>query len=163
VLGVPSVQQTQKSVFATEEAGQMLRLLSGLAAPRNEPFVRAALATELLGASGTDLGAIDSPAWNLQLGKFREWFEVWVRRGFTAMFRQVMDQEAVRARLLALPEGERALTNVLHLAEVLHEAALREKLGAGGLIQWLATRLEEQTAADEHQLRLERDENAVQL
>jgi exodeoxyribonuclease V beta subunit len=79
------------------------------------------------------------------------------------MFRQVMDQEAVRARLLALPEGERALTNALHLAEVLHEAALREKLGAGGLIQWLATRLEDQDAAEEHQLRLERDENAVQL
>ena len=162
-LRVPSVQQTQASVFASVEAAQLLRLLAGIAAPWNEPFVRAALATDLLGVSGTDLGAMDSAAWSLRLAKFREWFELWVGRGFTAMFRQVLDGERVRGRLLALPEGERALTNVLHLAEVLHEAALREKLGAGGLIQWLATRLEEETAAEEHQLRLERDENAVQL
>ena len=163
VLRVPSVQQTQASVFASAEAAQVLRLLSGIAAPWNEPFVRAALSTELLGASGTDLGAIESPAWIERLNSFREWFDLWVRRGFTAMFRHLLDHEAVRARLLALPEGERALTNVLHLAEVLHEAVLREKLGVGGLIQWLATRLEEQDAAEEHQLRLERDENAVQL
>ncbi|MEY2410008.1 MAG: exodeoxyribonuclease beta subunit [Verrucomicrobiota bacterium] len=162
-LRVPSVQQTQASVFASLEARQMLTLLTAIAAPRHEPYLRAALATDLLGNSGTRIGTMDAAEWSGHLDRFREWSELWMGRGFIAMFRELIDSQNVRARLLANPDGERSLTNILHLAEALHDAALGEKLGASGLVQWLATRLEEQDAGEEHQLRLERDENAVQL
>ena len=54
------------------------------------------------------------------------------------MFRYFMLREKVRTRLLALPDGERRLTNVLHLSEVLHQEATEQKLGMVGLLKWLA-------------------------
>ena len=57
------------------------------------------------------------------------------------MFRRWMVDMNVRPRLLASAGGERALTNVLHLAELLHQTALSEKLGPAALIKWLATRI----------------------
>jgi exodeoxyribonuclease V beta subunit len=165
-LGIPSVQQTQQSVFATDEAVEVLRLLTAIAQPTHEPVIRAALATKLLGATAPTLHALqmDEAAWQERLLRFRADFDCWIERGFTAMFRGWLERESVRARLLSQPNGERALTNVLHLGEVLHTACLKEKLGVGGLIKWLATHLENKdSTADEHQLRLERDENAVQL
>jgi exodeoxyribonuclease V beta subunit len=165
-LGIPSVQQTQQSVFATDEAIEVLRLLTAIAQPTNEPLVRAALATKLLGETANSLSALQTneAAWQERLQRFRADFDRWIERGFTAMFRGWLERESVRARLLSQPNGERALTNVLHLGEVLHTACLKERLGAAGLIKWLATHTENKdSTADEHQLRLERDENAVQL
>jgi exodeoxyribonuclease V beta subunit len=80
------------------------------------------------------------------------------------MFRELMAAEQVRPRLLSLPGGERRLTNVLHLAEVLHGEEMRRRSGMGGLIQWLAANRDEETPRrEEHQLRLESDADAVKV
>ena len=56
------------------------------------------------------------------------------------------------------------MTNLLHLGEVLHQASVEQRLGVNGLVKWLAEHQgRQQPAAEEHQLRLERDENAVKL
>jgi len=165
-LNIPSVQHTQESVFATEEAAELLRVLSAIANPSFESGVRAGLATRLAGLSGLALHALqnDDTAWQHYLELHRQAFEEWSLRGFATMFRRWMVEMNVRPRLLASPGGERALTNLLHLGELLHQTALTEKLGPTALTKWLATRIAaHEVAADEYQLRLERDENAVQL
>jgi exodeoxyribonuclease V beta subunit len=71
--------------------------------------------------------------------------------------------EGVRPRLLAYPDGDRRLTNLLHAIEVLHRAEFEQELGGEGLISWLAAHIAEPPDVDEYQLRLETDESAVQL
>ena len=80
------------------------------------------------------------------------------------MFRHWLQRQQVRQRLLAFPDGERRLTNLLHLGEVLHQAETERRLGISGLQKWFAEQMAPgEEASEEHQLRLERDDNAVRI
>jgi len=70
----------------------------------------------------------------------------------------------VLARLVALPGGERRITNVLHLAEVLQERSTQTGALMWDLQRWFARQLSgEQETTDEVLLRLESDRRAVNI
>ncbi|MBI5062210.1 MAG: UvrD-helicase domain-containing protein, partial [Desulfatitalea sp.] len=70
----------------------------------------------------------------------------------------------VKQRLLSRPEGERRVTNVLHLAELLHQASVEQQLGPEGLLKWLARqRADGGEGEDAQKLRLESDAHAVRI
>jgi exodeoxyribonuclease V beta subunit len=165
-LRIHSVLHTTGNLFDTEDALDMERVLAGIAEPGQEQLVRVALATHLLGVAGEELDLLmsDEAAWESWLSRFREYCDLWERGGFIRVFRYFMLREKVRNRLLALPDGERRLTNVLHLSEVLHQEATEQKLGMVGLLKWLAQQRDPGSPRlDEHQLRLESDANAVRI
>jgi exodeoxyribonuclease V beta subunit len=88
----------------------------------------------------------------------------WERDGFFFMFSRLLRREKVVENLLRFPDAERRITNVLHLAELLEAASRAEHLGPARLVQWLEKRrASDEAAADEFQLRLESDEDAVQI
>ena len=164
--GVPSVQQTQNGVFASHEAEQLQTLLGAIAEPTRERLLRAALATDILGLEAARLDSLaqDEAAWAGWLEQFCRWSDRWQSVGFLPMFRELLQTQHVRKRWLTLADGERRLTNLLHVAELLHTAASERQLGVNGLRQHLAHRCAHaDEAGDEELLRLERDDNAVQL
>src|SRR5690606_22102399 len=69
------------------------------------------------------------------------------------------DGQTVAAHLLGHLGGERLVTDLRHLAELLHLDAVAESLGVEELVQRLRERRAEsaQTADQEHQQRLESD------
>jgi len=163
---VPAVQLVQDSVFDSAEAEELSRLLLAVAEPGREPLVRAALVTDLFGLRGDDLEALagDEAAWEGRLQAFRADHERWHAWGFARMMRELVRREGVAARLLRFPDGERRLTNLFHLVELLQEAELDSAGGMAGLIRWLADRRQGIVpAAEEAQLRLESDENLVKI
>jgi exodeoxyribonuclease V beta subunit len=164
--GVDSVLHSMENLFATREAVEMARLLAAVAEPADETKVRLALVTSLCGLDGRELVALmeDERLWEEKLLLFREYHELWRDHGFIRMFRYLLRREGVRLGLLKLPDGERRLTNVLHLMEVLHRAAVESGLGMAGLRNFLADRLgatDEQV--EEHLLRLESDGARVRI
>jgi exodeoxyribonuclease V beta subunit len=164
--GVASVQLGESSAFGTHEAAEIERVLLAVAQPGREPLVRAALATDLFGLRGNALEALgeDEAAWEDRANAFVEYQALWRDLGFVQMFRRLMKAEGVAARLLGFDDGERRLTNVLHLTELLQAAAAADHLGMDGLIDWLAARRQSGEAApEEAQLRLESDENLVKI
>jgi exodeoxyribonuclease V beta subunit len=165
-LKIPSVLYSTGNLFDTHEAMEMSRVLKGIANPHQERAIRAALATDMIGVNGETIEALqrDEAGWEEWLSRFREYYELWERYGFIRMFRYFLLREAVRSHLLSLPNGERRLTNVLHLCEVLHQAAMEEKLRIVGLLKWLARQRDPASPRlEEHQLRLESDANAVKV
>jgi exodeoxyribonuclease V beta subunit len=75
-----------------------------------------------------------------------------------------MNQERVKERLLGYPDGERRLTNVLHLAELLQRESAGKRLGPMSLVRWLTKQRGRETVrSDEDQIRLESDEKAVKV
>ena len=97
-------------------------------------------------------------------GRFREYFRLWTRYGFIRMFRLLAAEEKVRERLLGFPDGERRLTNLLHLAEILHQESYEKKLGITGMLKWLSEKRNVEIPESEtHQLRLESDDQAVKI
>jgi len=164
--GIPCVLYSDENVFLSLEALEMDMLLSALAEPMREGLVRTALMTRVFGldASAVDALGRDEAAWEGWIGLFRTWHESWVRTGFTPVIRRLLDGQHVRGRLLGLDGGERTLTNVLHIAELLGRAEAAEKLGVQGLRKWLAERrAPEFPGSEEYQLRLESDDDAVRV
>ena len=164
--GVASVQLGEASVFSSHEAAEIERVLLAVAQPGREPLVRAALATDLIGLGGNALESLDEDeaAWEARANAFLDYQALWRDQGFVQMFRRLMKAEGVAARLLRYEDGERRLTNVLHLTELLQAAAGADHLGMEGLIDWLAAhRQNGETAPEEAQLRLESDENLVKI
>lgn len=163
--GIPSVMQSDMSIFATDEAKEVCTLLCALADPRSEPKVRAALVTDILGRSGDDIAFLldDEPAWENCLFKFREYHQFWTDRGFMVMAQSMLAREEIRGRLLRLPDGERRLTNLLHCFEVIHRNAHEQRLGIEGLVTWFGERVSAEDVSEEYQIRLETDEAAVKI
>ena len=163
---IPSVLYTSASLFESREMLETQRVLTAIADPTHESQLMAALGTDLLGRSGSQIEALSQQEaqWQEILERFRDYLDLWIGRGFIQMFRSFMQRELIRPRLLAFPDGDRRLTNLLHIAEVLHRASLDHRLGVSGLLKWIGEQRQmEGQVAEEHQLRLETDEKAVKL
>ena len=165
-LGVPSVQQAEDSVFASPEAEQLRRVLLAVAEPGRDDIVRAALGTELLGMPGEELVRLltADAEWATRVETFHGYHRLWREHGFARMFRALAAAEEIAPRLLALADGERRLTNLLHLGELLADEAARQPRGLEALSEWMATRAADpHPESEEQQLRLESDEHVVKI
>jgi exodeoxyribonuclease V beta subunit len=164
--GIRSIVQSEQNVFASPEARELQQFLQGVIDPRRDALLKAALATTLIGFDAQKLFALDRndaerQAW---LDRFSDWRQRWNNGCFTAMFRHLLVSQQVRARLVHLPAGERGLTNFLHLAELLHEAESTRGLTPDAVCAWLREQREsDRVSEDRFQLRLESDEDAVQI
>ncbi len=162
--GLPAVVLSRARVFESPEAGEMLALLHALAAPTFEPAVRAALATTALGFTAHDLATLPDSRWEEILDAFLRRHTRWQKEGFFPAFRALLVEAHVRPRLLAMPDGERRLTNLLHLADLLHQASTAQRLGPAALVRWLAMQMAASaTGGAEQELQLESDEEAVKV
>jgi exodeoxyribonuclease V beta subunit len=168
--GIRSVYLSDKEgVFETEAAAELEGWLAACAAPDDERCLRAALATPSLGLSLAELDALnggpqqDELAWEARVMQFRDYHRQWQRRGVLPMLHRLLADFAVPGRLLAVPEGERRLTDLLHLGELLQEAST-EIDGEHALLRFLAeSRAHPQAQSDTHRLRLESDADLVQV
>ena len=163
---IPAVLYSAGNIFESHEALEMERILSSIAEPGNERLLRSALVTDMLGIPGqkVDSQSEDPLWWETRFGAFRGYYLLWQQYGFIRMFRLFMAREKVRGRLLTFPDGGRRLTNVLHLAEILHQETVAKQPGITGLIKWLSVQRHTELFDPEvHQLRLESDEHAVKI
>jgi len=165
-VSIHSVLHSTGNLFDTNEALEMERVLGACAEPQSEGLIRIALTTDMLGLKGEELESLskNESYWEQWLARFHEYNTLWDRYGFIVMFRHFLANEKVRERLLAFPDGERRLTNILHLTELLHTESIERKLGISGVIKWIACqRNPESPRSDEHELRLESDDRAVRI
>jgi exodeoxyribonuclease V beta subunit len=163
--GVPAVVAGGGSVFTTDSAQHWLRLLEALEQPHRAGRVRSAALTVFLGYTDATLDAAGEELTDTLAQRLRRWAELLADRGVAAFFEQLTAEEQLPARLLGQPDGERLLTDLRHLAQSLHAAAVQEALGLTALVEWLRRRIAQaaQEATDERSRRLESDAAAVQV
>lgn len=165
-LAIPSVYLSNRdSVFDTPEAKDLLWLLQAVLAPEQERTLRSAMATGLLGLDALALDSLNQneQAWDALVNEFDTYRTHWQRRGVLPMLREVMARRHLAENLLASPGGERRLTDVMHLGELLQEAAGQQD-SEHALVRWLAQQIAQPNRqADNQQLRLESDRHLVQV
>lgn len=165
-LAIPSVYLSNRdSVFGTPEARDILWILQAALAPEQEKTLRSALATALLGQSAADVDALNQSEtdWDALVEEFVGYRQLWQRRGVLPMLRALMARYRLAENLLAGAEGERRLTDFLHIGELLqHAAAALESEHA--LVRWLSQQImQPNPQAENQQLRLESDRHLVQI
>ncbi|WP_416548224.1 exodeoxyribonuclease V subunit beta [Limnohabitans sp. DCL3] len=170
VRGVASVYLSDRdSVFASDEARDLCLWLRGVAEPQDMRRVRAALGTRTVGLSLTELHdlATQDERLDQRAEQMRDLRGVWQGQGVLAMLRRSLHVLQLAGRWRAQSDGERRLTNVLHLAELLQTASAKLE-GEQALIRWLAQQIEEVqwTGAgdsEDQTVRLESDEDLVKV
>jgi exodeoxyribonuclease V beta subunit len=166
-LDIPSVLYSTTNVFQSPEAGELEYILGAVSEPGNERLIKAALTTDTLGVTGNDLDTLmlDDDAWNARLLQFQKYHQLWVEKGFIQMLRTLLLEQGVRSRLLSYPSGERRLTNMLHLSELLHALCVESRLGITGTLKRLAEQMQNPDASrsEQYEQRLEKDEKAVRI
>jgi len=160
--GVPAVVESDASVLTSAEATAVQRLLDALLRPSSERIVRPALIGPVVGVTPEELDRADEAAWDGWSEAFARWAARWRDDGVAAVLRDVMDARATARRALEQPRGERILTNLLHLRELLHRAEVADRLGPESLAAWLREqRHASSSRIEERELRLESDADAV--
>ncbi|MCE8053325.1 exodeoxyribonuclease V subunit beta [Halomonas daqingensis] len=167
--GVKSVYLSDKDkVFASPVAPQLDAWLRACAAPDDDRLLRTALATSVLGLDIATLDRLneDELAWEGRVLQFRDYHRLWQRQGVLPLVRKIIHDFDVATRLLAwgpASDGERALTDLLHLGELLQHAS-QELDGEHALIRFLAEAIANPEGhGDTHKLRLESDADLVQV
>ena len=164
--GVRSVYLSDKdSVFAAQEARDVLAWLKACAEPDAERILRAALACITLNLPLAELERLnqDELAWERRVMQFRGYRGIWRTQGVLPMLRRLLHDFALPQTLINRPDGERVLTNLLHLSELLQQAAA-ELDGEQALIRHLAEHLALTGQTGEEQiLRLESDQQLVKV
>ncbi|HGG58755.1 MAG TPA: exodeoxyribonuclease V subunit beta, partial [Gammaproteobacteria bacterium] len=162
--GVNSVSLSETSVYRTEEADALLALLQAVLRCEDEALLRFALADRLLGHTAREIEALigSDDAWDAVQQRFFGYRDRWRDNGFVQAFQQLFRDEGIAPRLLRLPDGERRLTNLLQLVELLQQASRRHP-GMEELLRWFAEEKAQASAHDAAKMRLESDQALVKI
>ena len=186
---IGSVFLSRDSVLETQEAREMALILKALANPRDEGAIRSALATGLIGYQASQILAFNQDENQRQrvLEQFFELNQIWLRRGIMPALLKLASDTQLISRLLrqsgidadtspSTPEetklssalltkvmtGERRLTDFRHLSELLQQESTRLD-GINALVNWYEQSLLRSQQGEEGQLRLESEQNLVQI
>ena len=169
-FGVASVLRVDDSVFDSPEAAELQAVMDAASNPSHARSLRAALVTDLIGLNALEVEALGErpEAWEEWLGAARQWQACWQAGGAIALLERILLDHGSQERLLSAPGGERRLTNFLHLAELVQQAAQRGGMGPRALHAWLGrmridARARSEEPTEDALVRLESDAQAVQL
>ena len=164
-LAVPSIIYSNQSIFASEEAQELSQIMGAIINSRNKKMVKIALLTGILPYSVKEI--LDSEKNNNLLEKvlirFHDYYQLWLKTDFMIMFQQLLTREKIIPKLFSFYNGERRLTNLFHLAEILQETERQEMMSPERLKQWLKKKIKQDNLSEENQLRLETDQSAVKI
>ena len=153
------------SVLTSRESKEMLCWLRAFAEPRQLAYMRAALATPTLGQSWDALNQLltDELVLEREIERFIGYQQQWQKQGVLPMLRSFLMDFEVPGRLLQRPDGERRLTDILHIAELLQQDSLQLD-GEHALVHHYTQILRAADEEDEHRtLRLESDAGLVKV
>ena len=160
--GIPAVYTGDTDVFASPAADAWLRLLEAFEQPHRSGLVRAAATTMFLGETAQSLAVGGDALTDRVAETLREWSDHARERGFAAVF-EAAQVAGLGRRVLGWQGGERHLTDLAHVGQLLHETAQRDGLGLPATLEWLRTQCSDKGRTGERNRRLDSDAAAVQI
>ena len=160
--GIPAVYTGDSDIFNSEAAEDWLCLLEAFDQPHRPGMVRAAAATMFFGKTAEELVDGGDKLTDDVAETLREWAGHARERGVAAIF-EAAQLNGMGDRVLSWQGGERQMTDLAHMTQLLQEAAHREHYSLPALRDWLRVQREERSGATERARRLDHDAAAVQI
>ena len=167
---VPVVVGGGDDVLLSAEADAMADLLRVLTSPSDDRALRRLLVGPFVGLDGNELARLDEQQdrWQQYAVDVRRWATTWADHGIAAAVQRAIREGEAERRHARRRDGDRTMTNLRHLTELLHRAEQSEALGTHALAAWFDARRAEADdptlqSPPERELRLERDDAAVQV
>ncbi len=159
--GIASVVTGGDSVLLSPAAEEWLTLLEALERQASKR-VRAVALSSFVGHSPASLDAGGEALADDVAEQVRRWLDLFRAQGVAAVH-EAVTSGGLAARVLARPGGERHLTDLHHIGQMLHAVAHRERLGLAALLEWLRRERRRDRGSSERPRRLESDAAAVQV
>lgn len=159
---IPSITIDEAKIFHTAEAQDLLYLLEAVY-DITPSSINKALLTDLAGKSVKDLLQLQEEE---VLQRFKAYQQAWNKEGIYVMLMMFLTDYQLKRRWLSgnVEQGERRLSNVLQMLELLHKMQTRKQYAPAELINWMKKGLEGSILeGDEMELRIESDEDAVKI
>jgi exodeoxyribonuclease V beta subunit len=165
VAGVPSVINNTESVFASQEAFDLHLLLQAVANPGDSGLLKQALTLNWFALDGQALYQLinNETSLDIWMSRFSSYYQDWQKAGLMAMMQHLLAQENIRPNLSKNVMAERQITNLHHLIELVQQAVIDEHLGINKTLDWLRAAITKSSNAEDQQLRLESDDDAVKI
>ena len=160
--GVPAVYTGNTDVFTSDAADDWLCLLEAFDQPHRPGMVRAAAATMFFGETAESLAAGGDALTDRIAETLREWAGHARERGVAAIF-EAAQLSGMGDRVLSWQGGERHMTDLAHITQLLQDVAHRERYSLPALRDWLRRQRDERSGAMERNRRLDSDAAAVQI
>lgn len=163
-LGIASVYLSDRSnVFDSTVAGELLLVLRACINPLNEKLILAAVGCGLFNLTADEIYQIkqNENQWEIWVERFLSYQKIWQRQGILPMLHQILFEQDVGKKLRSVTEGERKLTDLLHLAELLQQAARLNNTPAA-LLRWYEKQLLGKDQLEEN-IRLESERELVKI
>ncbi|MCL2448082.1 MAG: UvrD-helicase domain-containing protein, partial [Polyangiaceae bacterium] len=120
--GVAHAYYKEEGLFQTDEARDLLAVLRAIADPDDRACRLAAWLTPFFGVSLDAVERVrDVAAGHPLVERLRGWRRLAEARQFGALFEAIVRESGVVRREIFFADGEREVTNYLHLLELLHE------------------------------------------
>ncbi|MCB0949478.1 MAG: exodeoxyribonuclease V subunit beta [Mycobacterium sp.] len=164
--GIPAVYTGDSDVFNCPAADDWLCLLEAFDQPHRSGLVRAAATTMFFGETTDTLAAQRDTLTDRISETLRQWADQARERGVAAVF-EAAQRNHMSERVLSWVDGERHMTDLAHLTQVLHDTAHRNHFGLPALRDWLRTQRDDRggsrSGTIERNRRLDSDAAAVQI
>ncbi|EIJ71454.1 exodeoxyribonuclease V subunit beta [Pasteurella bettyae] len=164
-FNISSVYLSDRSnVFDCDEAKELLLILEACLNPFSERNVLNAIATSVFCLTSAEIQHLkqNENDWEQWINRFLNYQRTWRHQGVLAMLHQLFLAEQIPQKLINMANGERRVTDLLHLAELLQEAtALNESDSA--LLRWFERQIRGENRQDEQALRLESEQDLVKI
>lgn len=150
----------RENVFLSAEASELLLVLTGILLAEDDRMLIAALSTRLCGLDSQQLYRLqeDELFWEEHRNRFLALRKSWLRNGLMATLLNLIHDTYKPD----CDRHERALTNTLHLLELLQTASQKHRQ-PWELLSWLKEKIETPAADSASELRLESDDNLIQI
>ncbi|WP_326547975.1 exodeoxyribonuclease V subunit beta [Mycolicibacterium sp. ND9-15] len=158
--GIPAVYTGDSDVFASDAAADWLALLEAFEQPHRPGIVRAAAATMFFGETAESLVEGGDKLTDRIAETLREWAAHARERGVAAIF-EAAQLAGMADRVLSWQNGERQMTDLAHMTQLLQQAAHREHFTLPALRDWLRAQRDERSGTPERFRRLDNDAAAV--
>lgn len=178
---VPCVLQATRSIYSSPEADHFKFLMEALLSPNDTGKIKKVLVLPIFGLTAKDIERINENEneWDFWANRFSSWAKLWCTQGFSYTLQTIFkdnfynpdekDEEnspyqPIKKRILRNDNGERCLTNYLHLGELLFQA--EQTVSANfprNLYLWYINEMKSNMDIDESDARLESDEKAVKI
>ena len=159
--GIPVVKSSIGSVAQSEATGQLRTLLSAMAMPNDNRRVKALGLSWFMNFDVIDL--LDEKK-IIDLGlRCNEWANLLLDRGIVGFFQTLRSDVSVMSQISKSVEAERRLTDLEHLAELIHRSTDGKKLAATSVLRHLDEIAKVEDESDEMLRRIDSDAKAIQI
>ncbi len=161
-VNIPAVTVTDSKVLQSMEAQEMVFVLDAIL-HHSRTKVNRVLTTSFINWTPDEILRLDE---DIIIERFRNYLLKWQQSGIYAALTDFIHGFNIQQYMLAAhtENGERIITNLYHLMEVLYRTENRQHFGPAELLDWLKINRNKPESSDDEMIqRVESDEEAVRI